>query len=214
MNPHIEVYRLRNRIHPTAIIGDNVFLGSNNIIDAYAVIDGNTIIGDNNHFFPFCSVGTEPEHKSFYGSENKGVKIGSDNVIRESVTINAGCYRMTKLGNGIWMLKGSHVGHDTIVGDNCVLGCNVICGGHCYIGKHSNIGLGVVLHQFSVIGGGSMLGMGAVVTKQSFVEPFCTYVGNPARYLKQNLVVFNKLEQCDIDSIETEYNYQLENNRL
>jgi UDP-N-acetylglucosamine acyltransferase len=214
MNSHIDIYRLRNKIHPTAIIGDNVFLGSNNIIDAYAVIEGNTIIGDNNHFFPFCSVGTEPEHKSFYGSENKGVKIGSDNVIRESVTINSGCYRMTKLGNGIWMLKGSHVGHDTIVGDNCVVGCNVIFSGHCYIGKHSNIGLGVVLHQFSVIGGGSMLGMGAVVTKQSKIEPFCTYVGNPARYLKPNQAAINKISEVHSIAIKADYLYQLENNRL
>ena len=215
MNSRIDAYRVSNQIHPTAIIGDNVFLGSNNIIDAYAVIDGNTIIGDNNHFFPHCSIGTEPEHKSFYGLENKGVIIGNHNVIRESVTINAGCYRPTRLGDFIWMLRGSHAGHDALIGDNCTISCNVLIGGHSFIGNHSNLGLGAILHQFSVIGGGSMVGMGTVVTKKNrAIPPFTTIVGNPSRYLKQNLVVFNKLEQCDIDFIETEYNYQLENNRL
>lgn len=214
MNLHIEAYRLGNIIHPTAIIGDNVRMGCNNIIDAYAVIDGNTIIKDNNHFFPFCSIGSEAEHKSFYGSENKGVKIGSDNVIRESVTINAGCYRMTKLGNGIWMLRGSHAGHDAVIADNCTISCNVIIGGHSYIGENSNLGLGSILHQFSVIGGGSMLGMGTVVTKQSKIAPFCTYVGNPARYLKPNQIAINKLSDSVKDSISKEYFYQLENNKI
>jgi len=214
MNPNIKVYRLRNKIHPTAIIGDNVFLGSNNIIDAYAVIDGNTIIGDNNHLFPHCSIGTDPEHKSFYGSENQGVNIKNDNVIREFVTINAGCYRPTRLGNGIWMLRGSHAGHDTIIRDNCTISCNALIGGHSFIGNHSNLGLGAILHQFSVIGGGSMLGMGTVVTKQSKIEPFYTYVGNPARCLKQNLVVYNKIRGSDIDFINAEYIYQLQNNKI
>lgn len=203
-----------NKIHPTAIIGDNVQLGVGNTIGAYVVIDGNTTIGNNNHFYPYSSIGSEPEHKSFFGKENKGLVIGNNNVIREYVTINAGCYRQTQLGNGIWMLKGSHVGHDSIMGDGVMISCNVLIAGHCYIGREANLGLGVILHQFSVIGGGAMLGMGCVVTKKSKIMPLRTYVGNPAKLLKENAVLINRLTSDVQQSIFNEYDYYLANNKI
>lgn len=205
---------LANNIHPTAIIGKNVVLGSNNKIGAYVVIDGNTVIGDNNEFYPFCSIGSDPEHKSFYGSENKGVIIGSDNVIREYVTINAGCYRPTRLGDSNWMLRGSHAGHDALIGDNCTISCNVLIGGHSIVGDYANLGLGAIIHQFSVIGGGAMLGMGTVVTKKSRVEPLRTYVGNPARLLRENGHIVSKLSEEQMSAFHLLYHYNLENNKI
>jgi UDP-N-acetylglucosamine acyltransferase len=208
------VDRNNNRIHHTATIGSNVILGKNNHIRAFVNIEGNTTIGDGNDFFPFTSIGTEPEHKTFYGAENKGVIIGNNNVIREYVTINAGCYRATELGNGIWMLRGSHAGHDAIINDNCTISCNVLIGGHSYIGHESNLGLGAILHQFSVIGGGAMVGMGCVITKKTPIEPFKTYVGNPAKFLKENSVKKEKMTPEQVQKVIEKYLNQLENNNL
>jgi UDP-N-acetylglucosamine acyltransferase len=203
-----------NKIHPTAIIGDDVQLGVGNTIEAYVVIADNTAIGNNNHFYPHCSIGTPPEHKSFYGSENKGVVIGSNNVIREYVTINAGCYRPTRLGNSIWMLRGSHAGHDALIWNNCTISCNVLIGGHSVIGEYANLGLGAIIHQFSVIGGGAMIGMGTVITKKSKIEPLGTYVGNPAKLLKENAHIKSKLSQAEIDLILIQYDYYIATNKL
>lgn len=175
-----------NHIHPTALIGDNVKLGKGNKIGAYVVIQGKTTIGDNNVFEPFCSIGNEPEHKEFFGKKNKGTFIGNNNVFREYVTINAGCYMPTILGNDIVMLRGSHVGHDSWIHDNCTISCNVLIGGHSLLGKGVNMGLGSICHQYSKIGSYAMIGMGAIVTKKINPNCFGVYVGNPAKYIKEN----------------------------
>ena len=176
-----------NYIHPTAIIGSGVKLGYNNYIGANCYIVGDTVIGNNNHFEAYCSVGTFPEHRAFFDKKKmKGVVIYNNNVFREFTTINSGCYKNTYLGSNIWMLRGSHVGHDCEIFDYTTLSCNVLIGGHSSVGYGVNFGLGAICHQFSVIGSGSMVGMGAIVTKKSTIEPFKTYVGNPCKYLKDN----------------------------
>jgi UDP-N-acetylglucosamine acyltransferase len=175
-----------NHIHPTAIIGNNVRLGKGNKIGAYVVIQGKTWIGDNNVFEPFCSIGNEPEHKDFFGKKNKGTFIGNNNVFREYVTINAGCFKATQLGDNITMLRGSHVGHDSEINNDCTISCNVLIGGHSLLGIGVNMGLGSICHQYSKIGSYAMIGMGSIVTKKVNVKCFGTYVGNPAKYLKLN----------------------------
>jgi len=175
-----------NEIHPTAIIGKDVVLGRGNKIGAYCVIIGKTQIGNNNTFESFCVIGSEPEHKGYFGKPNKGVFIGCDNIIREYVTINAGCERTTRLTNNCIMLRGSHLGHDVMVENNVTISCNVLVGGHSIIGSGANLGLGAILHQFSEIGRFAMIGMGTIVTKKSNIQCFGTYVGNPAKYIKEN----------------------------
>jgi UDP-N-acetylglucosamine acyltransferase len=185
------VYKIDNRyknnfIHPTAIIGDNVQLGENNYIGAFCLITGNTIIGNDNRFEAFCSIGTEPEHKEYFGEPNQGVIIGNYNTIREYVTINAGCEKPTILHSNIVMLRGSHVGHDSTIYDNCTISCNVLIGGHSLLGYSVNMGLGSICHQFSKIGSYAMIGMGAIIPKKVQPQCFGVYVGNPAKYIKEN----------------------------
>jgi UDP-N-acetylglucosamine acyltransferase len=84
------------------------------------------------------------------------------------------------------MLRGSHLGHDVMVENNVTISCNVLVGGHSIIGSGANLGLGAILHQFSKIGCYSMIGMGTIVTKKSNIQCFGTYVGNPAKYIKEN----------------------------
>jgi acyl-[acyl carrier protein]--UDP-N-acetylglucosamine O-acyltransferase len=54
---------INNKIHPTAIIGDNVTLGNNNYVGPFCYITSNTTIGDNNRFEAYCSIGTPAENK-------------------------------------------------------------------------------------------------------------------------------------------------------
>lgn len=198
-----------NHIHFTANIGDDVKLGNFNYIGAFCNIVGDTTIGDNNHFEAYCSVGTFPEHREYFNSTKmKGVVIGNNNVFREFITINAGCVRDTKLGNNIWMLRNSHIGHDSIIMDNATISCNVLIGGHSHVGEDVNMGLGSICHQFSVIGSGSMIGMGCIITKTTEIEPLKTYVGNPAKYLKQNEYKLKKLDEVTIKKYRTLYDWQ------
>ena len=194
-----------NFVHPTAIVGDNVKLGKDNYIGEYCVIKGNTTIGNNNRFEAFCSIGTEPEHKSYFGKPNKGVVIGNNNVIREYVTINAGCEIPTQLENNIIMLRGSHCGHDVIISNDCTISCNVLLGGHTFVGIGANIGLGAIVHQFSKIGSYSMIGMGAIITKKVHVLCFTKYVGNPARSIGLNTYQSEKFNLDEVTEITNNF---------
>jgi len=175
-----------NFIHPTAIVGDDVQLGEDNYIGAFCYITGNTIIGNNNRFEAFCSIGTEPEHKEYFDEPNQGVVIGNYNRIKEFVTINAGCQKPTRLHNNILALRGCYIGHDSTIYDDCTISANVLIGGHCLLGYSVNMGLGSICHQYSKIGSYSMIGMGAIITKKVQVQCFGVYVGNPAKYIKEN----------------------------
>ena len=175
-----------NEIHPTAVIGKNVRLGKGNYVGSFCVIEGNTIIGNNNRFESHSCIGSEPEHKEYFGQPNKGVIIGNNNVFREFTTVNAGCEKPTILENNIVMLRGSHIGHDSTIKSGCTISCNVLVGGHSLLGFGVNMGLGSICHQYSKIGSFSMVGMGAIVTKKTNVVCFGKFVGNPAKSIGNN----------------------------
>ena len=169
-----------NYIHPTAIIGPNVEMG------------------DNNYIGPYCIIGYPAEHKEFWPSPDYGsqegieiiqfgkVIIGNNNKFTGHVTIDAGTEYPTTIGDNVWMLKHSHVGHDSTVFHDTVISCGAKVGGHSHIEQGCNIGLNAVLHQRSLVPANVMIGMGAVITKKTELLPGMKYAGNPARCLGEN----------------------------
>ena len=184
-------------VHSTAIIGPEVVLEDGVFVGPYCVIQGNTVIGAGTRLEAHCSIGTPAEHNDFFETPGR-VRIGHSCVIREFVTINAGTEKTTTVGDRSVFLRGSHVGHDSVVASDCTVSCNVLVGGHSHLQRGANLGLGATLHQFSVIGAYAMVGMGTVVTKKSRIHPGLVYVGNPARYVKQNRVGLNRHGVSDI----------------
>ncbi len=82
----------------------------------------------------------------------------------------------------------SYVAHDCIIGDFVTFAPSVHCNGKVVVEDHAYIGTGVVIKQGTddrpiIIGKGSIVGMGAVVTKS--VQPFTTVIGNPAVELRK-----------------------------
>jgi UDP-N-acetylglucosamine acyltransferase len=195
-----------NVIHHTAIIGENVSLGNNNIIGPYCYITGDTTIGNGNNFKAFCSIGTPAED---YGKDCKkgDLFIGNDNIFREFTTVNEGTIRSTIIANRVKMLRGSHVGHDAIINNDVVLSCNVLIGGHSMVYLGANLGLGAIVHQFSRIGAYCMIGMGAVITKKTICEPGYTFVGNPAHSIGENMTGLerNKISHEEIYELRSTF---------
>lgn len=177
-----------NYIHPTAVVEKGVLMGTGNYIGPFCYIRAGVEIGSNNRFEAYCTIGTPPEHKEYFSHSNFTAKLGSNNTLREFTTVNAGSVRDTVLGDSIIMLRGSHVGHDSIVEDSVTLSSNVIIAGHCHIMQGANMGLGSICHQYTIIGAYAMVGMGGVVTKTSKILPGKIYIGAPARLLKENVV--------------------------
>lgn len=196
-----------NKIHPTAIIGTDVVLGDQNVIGPHVVIAGNTLIGDGNWIGPGTSIGIEgdilgqpdvsddPFWNTSKRSSTFGVRIGSNNVIKEYVTIHCGSHRLTEIGNECYLMPRSHLGHDCWLGDKVLLSPSAQLAGHVSIGSWSVIGMGALVHQFSNIGPVAMVAMGCRVRGQ--VEPCRTVIGEPHRVSGINKVGIQRLVGVD-----------------
>jgi len=159
--------QMANFIHPTAIIGDNVEIGDNNYIGAY------------------CIIGDPAEHKKYWGQPKGKVIIGNGNMITGLVTIDAGTEDPTIIENNCFIMKHAHIGHDCRIMNDVTISCGAKIGGHSVIGERSNIGLNAVLHQFSIIKKGCMIGASAFFKGES--EQEMKYAGVPARKLGSNI---------------------------
>lgn len=155
-------------IHPTAIIGPNVE------------------IGENVYIGPYCVIGMPAEHRQFWPQSGK-VIIGSNSILTGLVTVDAGTEGVTVIGEGCFIMKHAHVGHDAVIGKGVTISCGAKIGGHVEVGDGANIGLNAVIHQRQVIGKGAMIGMGSVVTRKLAVWDYSKYAGNPARYIGENI---------------------------
>lgn len=168
---------MANYIHPTAIIGDNVILGDNNYIGAY------------------CIIGDPAEHKKYWKKKKiQGVEIneiecgqviiGNGNMITGLVTIDAGTNEPTIIGNNCFIMKHAHIGHDCHIESDVTISCGAKIGGHSIVKELSNIGLNAVLHQFTIIERGCMIGASAFI--KGATEEFTKYAGVPARKIGSN----------------------------
>ena len=147
-------------VGPYTVIGPNVEIGENSVIQSHVNIKGNTKIGKNNKIYPFASIGNDPQDLKYKGEESK-LEIGDNNKIREYVTINPGTNGgggITKVGNNCLFMVSAHIAHDCLVGDNVILANNVPLGGHAYIEDNVIIGGNSAVQQFTRIGNSAMIG--------------------------------------------------------
>ena len=194
-----------NRVHPTAIIGDGVELGDDNVIGPYTVLLGPSRIGNGNRIGPHACIGGPAEYRggphpaAWDGElEGAGTQIGDRNVIREFVTVNQGTQRPTVIGDDGYLMGRAHVGHDSVLGDFVTVTSAVQIAGHCEIWSLTNLGLGALLHQHVRVGPGAMVGMGSVLRKE--VDAFVITLGNPARTVGVNRVGLTR-QGCDEEQI-------------
>lgn len=186
-------------IHPTAIIdpsatlGEGVSVGAYSIIGAdvvigdgcwigpHVVISGPSIIGEENKFYQFSSIGEAPQDLKYAG-ETTGLIVGDRNVIREFVTFNRGTVGgigETRIGSDNLFMAYSHVAHDCIVGNGIVLANAASLAGHVEVGDLAILGGFTSVHQFTQIGTQAFCGLGSVITQD--IPPYTMVAGNRAR---------------------------------
>lgn len=181
-------------------------IGKNNIIYPYVYIGPNVEIGDNNTIYPFTSIGTPGEHRTADGPDDGKTIIGNNNVIRESVTIQAPVGTQTTIiKDNCYIMNKCHIAHDCIVEDGVTMSTGSIIGGHTIVRKYANLGLGSVTRQRLVIGESAMIGMNSTITKN--ILPFSTVMGSPARIKCFNRVgaIRREFEEDYINSVNDEY---------
>ncbi len=174
-------------IHPTAIIEDNVEIGPDCEIGAYAVIKRLTRLGARNRVFEHAVVGGEPQDVKFHG-EQSYLEIGDDNQIREFCTLHraSGEGETTRIGSRNFFMVGCHVAHNCVIGDDNIFANEVALAGHIVVEDHVFMSNNVGAHQFVRFGRYAMVGGKSKIVQD--VLPFFTTDGNPPRLRGLNSV--------------------------
>lgn len=179
------------QIHPTALVADgaqladDVVIGPGSIVSAESVIgpgcmlgahvilEHRVVLGANTKVGHGSIIGADPQDLAFDAARTDcGVRIGSNNVLREYVTIHRATAQDgdTTLGDGNFLMTGAHLAHDTVVGNNVVMANNVLLAGHVQVHDGVFIGGGAVFHQFMRIGRLAMVRGGCRFSKD--IAPF------------------------------------------
>jgi UDP-N-acetylglucosamine acyltransferase len=174
-------------VGPYSVIGPHARIGKDTRILSHAVIEGRTTIGERCQIFSGACIGTPPQVKKI-GAVTSFISIGNDNVIREYVTIHPAMKEnaSTQIGDRNFLMVGTHVAHDCVLGNDIVIANNTALGGHVVLEDKVVIGGLVGIHQFSRVGKLVMIGAMSRVTMD--LPPFSTYVGYPAKFFGLNLV--------------------------
>jgi UDP-N-acetylglucosamine acyltransferase len=184
-------------IHPTAIIEPGAELGADVQIGAYAFVgtgvqlgagtqlhhhasvEGRTKLGAKCELFPYACIGGKTQDLKYKGGR-PGLRIGERNVFREYVTVHAATFddEFTVIGSDNTILAYSHIAHDCIVGDHCVMSNGTMLAGHVIVEDHVIIGGYGGVHQFCRLGAYAMLSATAKLVQD--LPPFFIADGTPA----------------------------------
>jgi len=165
------------RVGPNVCIGGRVRIGAGTSVGPFTVIEGPCRIGENNHFYGHCSIGTDPQDLKYAGEETF-LEVGDNNTFREFVTVNRGTSGgggRTTIGSCNLLMAGVHIAHDCNVGDDIVFANAATLAGHIEIGSHSTIGAFSGVHQFCRVGPHAFVGGYSVLTRDAL--PFVKTVG-------------------------------------
>lgn len=168
-------------IGPYSIIGPDVEVGEGTWLGPHVVLRGPMTVGRNNKIFQFASLGEISQDKAAKPDDATRVEIGDGNTIREYVTINRGTLKeqgVTRVGDDNWIMAGTHIAHDCIVGSHTILANCVLLAGHVTIEDWAILGGYTGVHQFCRIGMHAFSGGGSVILRD--VPPFVMVQGNPA----------------------------------
>lgn len=182
------------RIGRGCTIEGRIAIGERTRIDDHCVVRGRVAIGAGNWIYPFCTVGTGPQHSGHpedpaadpASDPGPGeIVVGSNNTVRGYASINLpSTSARTSVGSGCHLLAYSHVAHDCTVRDGAILSAGAILGGHTVVGAGAHLGLGTMVHPHTLIGRLAMVGLRGAVARD--VPPFALI--NRERFTKINEV--------------------------
>ena len=175
---------MSRNIHPTALVDASAELGNGVEVGPYAIIEGGVCVGEGTRILAHAClcrgtttgaecqihfgavIGHAPQDLSFKGEPTR-VLLGDRVVVRENATVHRATQpeKPTTVGDGSFLMVGSHVAHDCQLGRNVILANGAQLAGHVEVGDGAFVSGNVVIHQFVRVGrlvilsGGSRFGM-------------------------------------------------------
>jgi UDP-N-acetylglucosamine acyltransferase len=174
-------------VGPWTYIGPEVEIGAGCRIESHVVIKGPTRMGQNNRVFQFSTLGEDTPDLKYQG-EPTTLTIGNNNIFREGVTIHRGTVQDrgdTFIGDNNLLMAYVHVGHDSVVGNHCILVNNAALAGHVVVNDWAILGGYTLVHQFCHVGAHAFTGMGSAVGKD--IPAYIMVTGSPAKARSLNM---------------------------
>src|ERR1700694_1757297 len=97
--------------------------------------------------------------------DNEWIELGERSQVQDNATLH------------------TDPGFPLTIGDNCVIGHNVVLHG-CMVGSNSLIGMGAILLNGAKIGSNCLVGAGALITEGKEFPDHALIVGAPARVIR------------------------------
>ncbi len=186
-------------VHPQAQIGSGV------IIDAFATVDSDVVIGKDSwiashahvvsgsrigqscKIYQGAVIGSNPQDLKYQG-EKTSVVLGDFVTVREYCTINRGTIAsgVTSIGNHSLVMAYTHIAHDCKINDHTILANNVNLAGHVEIGEYAIVGGMTAVQQFLSVGKHSFIGGGTLIRKD--VPPYVKAAREPLSFMGVNRI--------------------------
>jgi UDP-3-O-[3-hydroxymyristoyl] glucosamine N-acyltransferase len=192
-------------IMPNVFLGNNVAVGDNCIIHPNVCIYDDTVIGNNVEIHSGTIIGSD----AFYFNTKKnreswfkkmkscGVVIINDDVeIGANCTIDRGVSDSTTIGMGTKIDNLVHVGHDVVIGKNCLIAAQVGIAGGTVLGDGVTLWGQVGVNKTITIGDNAVVMGQAGIT--SSIEGNKTYWGTPIQEFyskRKELVLIKRLPE-------------------
>ncbi|NBT13342.1 MAG: acyl-ACP--UDP-N-acetylglucosamine O-acyltransferase [Planctomycetia bacterium] len=192
-------------IHPLAAVSSEARLGVGVTVGAFATVEAGVELGDycvvasgaivkrgvragcHNEFGEHCVVGGAPQHAA-RPQQVGTLAIGDHNVFREYVTVHRALKpdTATTIGDHNYVMATAHVGHDCVVGNNCIFANGALLGGHVTVEDRAFVSGAVAVHQFCRIGRLAMVGGHARVVQD--IPPYMLVDGQSGCIVGLNIV--------------------------
>jgi UDP-3-O-[3-hydroxymyristoyl] glucosamine N-acyltransferase len=188
------------RVHDSAVVGLDVYIGENVVVEAGCVIGDRCSIGHNTVLIATrleadvsigcnCTIGG-----AGFGYEKNedgmhelmphlgGVFIQHHTEIGNNTCIDRAVMGDTVIGPHVKIDNLVHIAHGVSIGENTLVIAHAMIGGSTVIGKNVWIAPAASVLNKTEIGDGAVVGMGAVVIRP--VGPGQVVAGNPAKPLE------------------------------
>jgi UDP-N-acetylglucosamine acyltransferase len=175
------------RIGPFSVVEDRATIGAGCVLESRVTVKNGATLGKENHLFEGAVVGGLPQHAHLPESVGD-VIVGSNNTIRENVTIHRAMEpgHNTVIGDHCLLMCNAHVAHDCRLDDHVILTNNVMLAGHVTVGARAFLSGGAGVHQFCRVGTLAMVGGLAHISRD--VPPFVTIDGQSSYVVGLNQI--------------------------
>jgi sugar O-acyltransferase (sialic acid O-acetyltransferase NeuD family) len=119
----------------------------------------------------------------------RNVELGEHCFIFEDNTVQP----FVRIGSNVVMWSGNHIGHHSVVRDNCFISSHVVISGFCDIGENSFLGVNSTVANNVSVGRDNWIGPGVTITRST--EDGAMFRAPPAEAARASALRFFKIKE-------------------